>query len=542
MRPGSSAASAGVTGETNELNRRQLLAMLAGGVALVACSSKDAAAPAAASSSAPSGTTPPVQPSVPPPTTAPTPTTAAQPTAPSTTTAPAVSAAPIRPSVNPYLAGNFAPVTDETEAFDLRVRGAIPPELDGILFRNGPNPINPNPTGHWFIGDGMVHAIELSGGRARSYRNRWMRTAEAAPALGEQVPTGAPPLGAPSPTLANTSIVEHAGNLLALMEVALPTRFSRSLDTLGLFDFDGALRAPMTAHPKVDPVTGELWIVSNDFFVAPYLRVFAFDVAGARVAAFDTPLPGPAMVHDFAITETRVVLLDLPVVYDLTLGRPFPSAWKPDYGARVGLVPRTGGDVVWIELDEPCYVFHIANAYDDGERVVLDVCRYSTMFDADILGVADSSPTFERWTVDSVAGRIARQEIDARGQEFPRIDPRVVGRPYRHTYTAEFAPVDGPLHGVGLGALLHHDLSSGVADRLDIGPGRAAGEPVFVPASASSGENEGWVLSVVYDATRDGSDLVIADATDFAAGPVATIELPRRVPFGFHGIWSPTPA
>jgi carotenoid cleavage dioxygenase len=147
-------------------------------------------------------------------------------------------------TVNPYLQGNFAPVRQERDDSDLEVTGSIPPELNGLLLRNGPNPVlDPDPSMyHWFIGDGMLHGIELSGGKAR-YRNRWVRTPTARAALGEAVPEGAGGQNwdSRSGAVANTSVVRHAGRILALVEVSLPTRVSSDLSTLGAFDFDGRL-------------------------------------------------------------------------------------------------------------------------------------------------------------------------------------------------------------------------------------------------------------------------------------------------------------
>jgi carotenoid cleavage dioxygenase len=446
---------------------------------------------------------------------------------------------------NPYLSGNFAPVADERDDADLEVTGAIPPALDGLLLRNGPNPIAPDPASyHWFIGDGMLHGIELRGGRAR-YRNRWVRTDGACDALGETPPAGQPvdvfPGGS---SVANTHVVAHAGRIFALVEVNLPTEVRPDLSTVGRVDFGGALRSPMTAHPKVDPATGELHFFGYDVMGPPWLRYHVLDASGTLVRSVDITIAGPSMVHDFAITERNVVFFDLPVVYDFGLlgQQPFPAAWKPEYGARVGVMPRDGGDadVRWSDV-ELCYVFHPMNAYDDGaepgSRVVVDVARWPEMFSTDRHGPgASGSPTLDRWTIDPAAGKVVEERLDARSQEFPRVDERRLGRRHRFGYAAE-AVVDGPLHAFG--ALLQHDLDRGTVTRHDFGPGTGAGEALFVPESPDAPEGEGWVLSVVYDAARDASDVAVLDATDFAGPPVALVHLPRRVPYGFHGSWVP---
>jgi carotenoid cleavage dioxygenase len=198
-------------------------------------------------------------------------------------------------------------------------------------------------------------------------------------------------------------------------------------------------------------------------------------------------------------------------------------------------MPRQGGGAVrWFDV-ELCYVFHTLNAYDDGDRVVIDVVRHATMFERDVYGVGDAPGTLDRWTVDLARGRVSEERLDERGQELPRIDDRLVGRRHRYGYT-NLVPSqrDGR---VTIGGLVQHDLRTGRTVPARLGPEKAASEGVFVPARDGAAEDEGWVLSVVYDPARDASDLVILDATDFGGRPVATVGLPQRVPFGFHGTW-----
>jgi carotenoid cleavage dioxygenase len=249
-------------------------------------------------------------------------------------------------------------------------------------------------------------------------------------------------------------------------------------------------------------------------------------------------MPGKPMVHDCAITGRYFVLLDLPVTFDpkqVEEGQGFPYRWNPDYGARVGLLPREGRaeDVVWCEV-EPCFVFHFLNAYDapDG-RVVLDVVRHPKMFASDFLGPNEGAPTLERWTLDPRGGRAKEQRLDPDGQEFPRPDERRVGSPYRFGYAAAFGA------GLAMGGLFKHDLRDGKRELHHEGPARRFLEPVFVPRTPDAAEDDGYVLAYAYDASTDRSDVVILHAQDFAGGPLATIHLPSRVPFGFHGSFLP---
>ncbi len=435
---------------------------------------------------------------------------------------------------NRYLQGNFAPVHIEVTATDLPVSGSIPEALEGRYLRIGPNPAAPpDPvTYHWFGGDGMVHGVRLRGGRAEWYRNRWVRSNRVAEALGESPPEG--PVHAGMDTV-NTNVIGHAGRTWALVEAgAYPVELSDELDTVGRNPFFGTLPGAFTAHPKLDPVSGELHAVAY-WWGWDHLQYLVVGTDARVRRTVDVPVADGPMVHDMGLTERSVLLLDLPVTFDLSLAGSgyFPYRWNPDHGARVGVLPREGGpaDVRWCEVDL-CYVYHPLNAYDlpDG-RIVMDVVRHPKMFATDVNGPNEGDPVLVRWIVDPAAGRVAQELLDDRGQEFPRMDPRLVGRRHTIGWGASFGP------GAEHGGLLKHDVEKGTTQVHSYGPGRATLEPVFVPRPGGTGEEDGWVLSVVHDATTDTSDLVILDAGDLSE--VAAVHLPQRVPFGFHGNWVP---
>jgi carotenoid cleavage dioxygenase len=196
-------------------------------------------------------------------------------------------------------------------------------------------------------------------------------------------------------------------------------------------------------------------------------------------------------------------------------------------------MPRggTSADVRWLEI-EPCYVFHPLNAYDDADgRIVVEVVRYASLW-------RDSPASFgpaalHRWTADLAAGRVAEETLDDRAIEFPRVDERRVGRRHRYGYAVHNR--EGV--AVRMTGIVKYDLTGGRAEVHDFGAGRVPSEGVFAPASAGAGEDEGWVLAYVYDERRNASDLVILDASRIGAAPAATIRLPQRVPYGFHGSW-----
>jgi carotenoid cleavage dioxygenase len=449
-----------------------------------------------------------------------------------------------------YLRGAYAPVTEEVTAFDLPVTGTLPPELDGRYLRNGPNPMGLDDPGHWFLGAGMVHGVRLRDGRAEWYRNRWVRSREVAGALGETWPAG--PVHAGMDFAANTHVIGHAGRTLATVEAgALPYELTAELETVGPCDFGGTLPGGFAAHTKPDALTGDLHAVAY-FWGWDHVQHVVIGPGGTVTQTTDVPVADGPMMHDFALTETYVVLFDLPVTFSMaeaSAGSQLPYSWNPSHQARVGLLPRTGAvrEVRWLEVD-PCWVFHTLNAYDDGDRVVVDMCRYEGAYDMRVL--AEQGPlTLERWIIDPAAGRVTRQGLDDRQQEFPRVDDRVVARPHRYGYSAVVGDVNRATvqpngdfrDGAFANALLKHDLSAGTVEVHPFGRGAAAGEAVFAPSSPEAAEDDGYVMAFVHDPDRGAADLVVLAAQDFAGAPVAVVHLPARVPLGFHGSWIPEP-
>lgn len=418
--------------------------------------------------------------------------------------------------------GNYAPVDDELTEHHLAVTGAIPADLDGWYLRNGPNPRQAG--AHWFTGDGMIHGVRIEGGRAAWYRNRWVRTDSFDAEFPLYNADGTRNLRS---SVANTHVVNHAGKTLALVESSLPYEVTNELETVGAYDFGGKLVDSMTAHPKICPMTGEMHFFGYGNVVAPYVTYHRADANGELVINRPIDVAALTMMHDFALTATYVVFMDLPIVYDLDVARrgdgDMPFRWDDDYGARLGVLRRDDpfGEVRWLEID-PCYVFHVANAHDTATGFALHAVRYPELWRRD--GGFDTQGVLWEWSVDLAAGRVHERALDDRGVEFPRIDDRLTGLPARYSVT------------VGRNGWIRHDLTDGTAVAHDLGD-EGPGEAVFVPASGAADESSGYYLGYVYDPTRDGSDLVILDASDFGGEPVARIALPRRVPYGFHGNW-----
>ena len=439
---------------------------------------------------------------------------------------------------NPYLEGNYAPVREEVTVTDLEVTGTLPEELTGRYLRNGPNPVvDPDPDAyHWFIGDGMVHGLRLDGGRASWYRNRWVRSAAVADALGEPQHPG--PVHGDMDFAPNTNVIGHGGRTFAIVEAgSRPYELTDELDTVGPCDFDGTLEGGYTAHPKLDPTTGELHAVSYFWGWGNKVQYTVIDPSNQVTTSRFVDTTGSPMLHDMSLTSRYAVVYDLPVVFDLDAamaGTAMPYFWTDDYPARVGLVPRAGGDVRWIDVD-PCYVFHPMNAYDDGDDVVIDLVHWNRMFDdrGEHQGPWGNVSSLRRWTIDTAAGKVREELRDDRKQEFPRVDERLVGGRHRFGYAASEIGEGADARG----GIIKHDMDKGTSEVVDFGPGSGQNEAVFVPRSADAAEDDGWLLCLTYDAASDRSNLDIRHAQDLAGGPVATVHLPVRVPFGFHGNW-----
>lgn len=439
---------------------------------------------------------------------------------------------------NAFLDDVFAPVDHETTATSLDVVGELPTALNGLYARIGPNPLKPHRgVYHWFIGDGMVHGVRLQEGKALWYRSRWVGSPSVNQTLGRPLVPGEQ-RGVSD--VVNTNVYGHAGRLWASTEAGvLPVELDAELNTLrhGLFDSD--VSAPYTAHPHPDPVTGDLHAICYDALKPRRVRYVRVAASGQVSRMVDIKVKHGPMIHDCAITASKVIVLDLPVTFSVRMamgGATFPYAWNARHKARVGLLPKEGQgrDVRWFDVD-PCYVFHHCNAYDlpDG-TVVLDVVVHERMFDRSRIGPElDGRSRFERWTLPAHGSRVQRKVISDVAQEFPRLDERLMGRPYRYAYAVGFRPDTA---SVGQ-TLMRHDLHTGQTLHHHFGPQHAPGEFVFVPRSASSAEDDGWLVGLVANKQTDQGELHVLKADDVAGAPQAIVKLPARVPMGFHGNW-----
>jgi len=460
--------------------------------------------------------------------------------------------------IDPYLSKGFEPIRMECDYADLIVEGEIPADLNGSFYRIGPNPqFAPRGNYNPLNGDGMVHAFHLRDGRV-SYRNRWVRTrqwnlerdagralfgapgnlAESDPSVARIVTDG----------VANTHLVWHANRLLALEEGHAPIEIDpMSLDTVGPWTFNNQLPRNMTAHPKIDPESREMLFFAN-FPTGRITGEIAFYVANADGVLIRSQMitgPFPALVHDFVTTKDFVIFAFCPVTLSIKRamkGAPL-IAWEPEKGTQVGVMPRAGSaeDVRWF-AGAPCVAWHLMNAFNDGDKIVIDVCQQEVpMFPS-----ADGSPTdhkkasqyLTRWELDwRGPSRFETQRLSDVRCEYPRFDERCAGRNYRHGYVAcEGGPGSDDIFHRGIG---HFDHSTRQMRVYSAGADCAVAEPVFVPKHSGSKEGAGYLITNIFDEARNASHFAIFDAEHIEDGPIARAFLDHRVPVGFHAHWRP---
>ena len=463
----------------------------------------------------------------------------------------------LAPASNVFLEGNFTPVTEECDAQDLEVIGTLPADLAGSFLRVGPNAAHVFSVEkyHLFDGDGMIHAVEFDGGEVR-YRNRFVQTEgyKLECEKGDWIWKGLNSVMDPTPSrvsegmpatknLANTAFVYHNKTLYALHEPSQPTRIGLpNLETLGTSDFDGKLKHPFTAHPKVDPRSGEMMTFGYSF-EAPYVQYSVINATGDLVHTTPITIPKPVFMHDFAVSANYSLFLDFPITFDLEramAGEP-PLAFEKEHGSRIGVVPRFGGDadVRWFEV-EAGVVIHTANAWEEEGVVVLQASRSKT---TDIIGAgsatgADNTEQMGQlyeWRIDMESGAVAEKLLSDVHCDFTRINDNYAGVKNRYIYGACFHPT----RAVIFEGLVKYDNETNTSEVYNYGENRFGGEAVFAPRSNASSEDDGYLVCFVHDEAGEQSECLVIDAQNVTAGPVARILIPHRVPYGFHAGWVP---
>jgi carotenoid cleavage dioxygenase len=448
---------------------------------------------------------------------------------------------------NLFLQGIWEPLASEWDIQDVTILGEIPQELNGTFYRNGPNPQYVYSANyHMFEGDGMIHAITFHNGHV-TYKNRWIRTEK----FLKERNAGKGLFGGMrdfmirddsvkncSGNTANTNVVWHHNKLLALNEGSQPVEIdTNDLTRCTPYTFNQALDCTMMAHPKIDPVTGELIFYS---YFGPDFRYFIADKKGNITYQATIPMPFLCMMHDFAITDNFSILPLFPLTWDfLRVMRKEPIfKWEPNLNTRFAIIPRHGNaqNVIWFE-DQAALGFHVVNAREKGGQIILEMVVMDEI-PPDAIAFDDDRAAYTnyltRWVFDLNRRRITKERLDTMNVEFPRIDERWVGRNYRHAF------MNGTTTKNSLNlfeSIVHFDMINDKKQVHYFGEGSFALEPIFVARSGSSQEGDGYLLSYVYREALNKSDLVILDAQHVDEEPVAVIQLPHRVPFGFHGCW-----
>ena len=470
--------------------------------------------------------------------------------------------ATLSPNDHPYLNGAWTPNYDEYDADDMEVVGEIPTDIDGIYVRNTENPVH-DAIGkyHPFDGDGMLHMVRFKDGKA-SYKNRFIRTkgfeaeAEAGRALwvgfiGKPARSERPGWGAHGHIKdgSSTDVLVHAGEILSTFwQCGDGYRLDpESLETLGVASWvptDG-----VSAHPKLDPNTGEL-LFFNYSTDAPFMHYGVVGPDRELKHLIPVELPGPRLPHDMAFTPNYSVLCDFPLYWPKELvdqGYYIPQ-YQPELGARFGVVPRYGRpeDVKWFKA-APTYVLHFSNCYEEGPEIVLEGYFQKNPWPEPLQSMPEKyqliaagidlhslQPHLHRWRFNLETGETHEERIcDEEHVEFGMINPKYLGRKNRYVYSAH-----GKKDWFLFDGLVKHDLQSRTTERYMFGPDRFGSEAPFIPRKGATAEDDGYLVSYITDMARDRSECVLFDARAIEKGPVCQVILPHRICSGTHAVWA----
>ena len=464
---------------------------------------------------------------------------------------------------HPYRTGPWRPNTREYNAFDLDVTGELPDDLAGVYIRNTENPLH-DAIGryHPFDGDAMLHSLHIDNGHTE-YRNRFVRTAgfEAERAAGRPLWAGLrehPDKSERDGWGARTRMKDNSSTDVVVHRGRAATSFyqcgdiyeldPRTLEHHGTADWvaDVTPGWGVSAHTKVDEASGEM-LFFNYAKRAPWMHYGVVDANGELAHYMPIELPGPRLPHDMAFTEHFAILNALPLFWDpeaLAAGA-HAVRFFPELPSRFAVVPRRGqpGDVRWFEA-EPTYVLHWINAYEDGDEVVLDGYAQNpklgtrtptpdAMKPFHALDINAVGAHAYRWRFNLVTGAVREGPIEEQVSEFGMLNPAYAGRPYRYTWGMLAKPGWFLFNG-----LVRLDVQTGERQTWQWPEGVFASESPMAPRLGSRAEDDGYVLTLVTDMNTDSSRCEIFDASDIAAGPVASLALPQRICVGTHSYWA----
>jgi all-trans-8'-apo-beta-carotenal 15,15'-oxygenase len=467
-----------------------------------------------------------------------------------------------KPRHDPPWLGGLQSVSREHAFEPLRVEGALPSALRGTLYRNGPGrfAVGDQRIPHWFDGDGAIAAVRFEGGAA-SGAMRLVRTTglEREERAGKRLFGGyGTPLVRPIRELflddgkntANTNVLLWQERLYATCEAGKPHEVdTRDLTTLGESLLGGVLVGAFSAHAHRVPQR----CATYNFGLAHgrLTQVDAYELPdegpARRLATFS--LDGARVLHDFVATANHLVFVVAPLylsLLDVVVRRrpPVSSArWKPERGAEVVVVPIDAPSQTRRFRLDGFLLEHVVNAFEDGGKIVFDYTHYDhadglEQFVGGLVAGRVDAPlgsSIRRLTLDPRKDGASSEVVLARAVELPRVAPRVEGSRHRFAYHvgAGTGPGDTPFV-----RLLKHDMESGRVDTYEPGADCVPGEGVFVPRPDGTAEDDGWLLSMVYDAREDRSRLEVLDARRIGDGPVADCHFDHPVPLGFHGAFA----
>ena len=466
---------------------------------------------------------------------------------------------------HPYRTGVWRSQTTEYDAWDMDVIGEIPDDLNGSYIRNTEVALfEPIRRYHPFDGDALLHSISFEAGEAR-YSSRFVRTDGFLAEQDAKQSLWAGITEQPSEAIAergsgargmmkdnaSTDVIVHRGQALASFYQCgeLYAVDPRTLESQGKTTWDGWFPSEgVSAHPKVDEHTDEL-LFFNYSAEAPYMHYGVVTKNGELATYVDIELPGPRLPHDMAFTKNWSILNDLPLFWDPTALAEgyYKNRFDRDLASRFALIPRhgTAADIRWFEAD-PTFVLHFANAYEDGDEVVLDGYfqhNPTTMGTPRGTGASKGFETLDmnrvearahRWRFNLKTGETKEESRTDRCTEFPMINGRYAGRSYRYAYEARCA------HDLfAFDGLIKRDVQTGDEEVVEFGDGVYVSETVMAPRTGATSEDDGYLITFSSDVNNDLSECVILDAARPSDEPVARIRLPERISSGTHSTWAP---
>lgn len=485
---------------------------------------------------------------------------------------------PLRPSMDPryVLAGNFAPVQETAPVACAKVHGTLPACVNGVYIRNGPNPrYVPRGAHHLFDGDGMLHAVRIKDGRV-TFCSRYVRTHKFVQeetaggrvmlkffsgvySLGAGLARGVlltarVALGLFNPFngvgLANTSLLYFNRRLMALEESDLPYEMKVTepgdIVTVGRYYFDAKLSMAMTAHPKIDGETGELFAFRHDV-IPPFLNYFRVSAGGEKEPDVGIlSMLGPSFIHDFAITKKYAIFPDTQIVVDpinMIVGGGSLISCDNAKVPRLGVLPRYATDeaaMKWFEVPGFNF-FHSVNAWDEDDEIVLIAANlYPVEHVVERTHLVHS--TVEKVRINLRNGIVSRKPLSSKCLELGAINPRFVAKKNRYAYMS----IAAPLPKLSAVVKLDFDMVEATATSKECvvasrsyGEGCFGSQPSFVARSSdpNAEEDDGYIVAIAHNEGSGISSFLVMDAQSPTLEIVASVELPSRVPYGFHSLF-----